>query len=268
MKLVARQQERCRRSSRRAPKPPTLGDLVTTDTELGRPAQASRPAAGRLLPSSDKANGETAAAVATELGPDKRNMFARRPTTSSSNTFTTGGKPRRTDSSEIGRIQHKLTYRVHAEEPAGLRRRPGPAGDPPGDQAGAGRRRPAPTRTPSDLGRPRTRPRCAAAPVGRLHRRLRHGVRHLRERAAPSGQGRHEGPSGSRRSELSRWASTCRSSRCWCWPWCSPRVSLLASKLLAPRSPNRREVGALRVRHRARARSRPSASRCASTWSR
>ena len=43
-------------------------------------------------------------------------------------------------------------------------------------------------------------------------------------------------------------------------------VSFIASKLLAPRSADRREVRAVRVRHRARARSRPSASRCASTW--
>ena len=89
------------------PKPPSLGDLVTTDTQL---ADQLKERTGRwtLLPSSDKANGETAAAVATELGPDKRNMFALPTDYVISNTYTTGGKPPRTDSSEIGRIQHKL----------------------------------------------------------------------------------------------------------------------------------------------------------------
>lgn len=89
------------------PKVPTLGDLVTTDTKL---ADKLKHRTGRwtLLPSSDKANGETAAAVATELGPDKRNVFALPTDYVISNTYTTGGKPSRTDSSEIGRITHRL----------------------------------------------------------------------------------------------------------------------------------------------------------------
>ena len=57
-----------------------------------------------------------------------------------------------------------------------------------------------------------------------------------------------------------------RSSPCWSWPSSSRVVSLVASRLLAPQRPDRGQVGALRVRHRARAASRPSASRCASTW--
>ena len=43
------------------------------------------------------------------------------------------------------------------------------------------------------------------------------------------------------------------------------RSARSASKLLAPQRPTAAKVGALRVRHRPRARTRPSASRCAST---
>ena len=214
----------CRRSSRPAAKVPTLGDLVTTDTEL---ADQLKEQTGRwlLLPSSDKANGETAAAVATELGPDKRNMFARPTDYVILNTFTTGGKPGRTDQSVFGRVSPQAAYRTDAEEPAGLRRRPAAEGHPPGD-AKPGQAPPVPAADPNsrvisviierDLG-------ALASAVGRLHRRLRHRVRHLRQRAAPAGQGGHAGPGGSRRSEPSRWASTSRSSLCWCSPCCLPR---------------------------------------------
>lgn len=88
-------------------KVPALGDLVTTDPQL---AAQLKEKTGRwlLTPTSDKANGETAAVIATELGPDKRNMFALPTDYVISNVYTTGGKPGRTDSSEIGRIGHKL----------------------------------------------------------------------------------------------------------------------------------------------------------------
>lgn len=97
-------------------KVPTLGDLVTTDTKL---ADKIKQQTGKwlLLPSSDKANGETAAAVATELGPDKRNMFALPTDYVISNTFTTGGKPGRTDASEVGRVFHKIKTALTFKNP-------------------------------------------------------------------------------------------------------------------------------------------------------
>jgi hypothetical protein len=97
-------------------KVPTLGDLVTTDTQLADKIK-KQTGKWRLLPSSDKANGETAAAVATELGPDKRNMFALPADYVISNTFTTGGKPGRTDASEVGRVIHKIKTAVTLKNP-------------------------------------------------------------------------------------------------------------------------------------------------------
>ena len=79
---------------------------------------------------------------------------------------------------------------------------------------------------------------------------------------------RRSGSLASRRPER-RWASTCRSSCCSCSPSLFAALSFAASsKLLAPTPSDEREGGAVRVRHRARAASRPSASRCASTSSR
>ena len=145
-----RRAKRCRRSSRPAARSPTLGDLVTTDPDLADRAQGARPAGWLLLPSSDKANGETAAAVATELGPDKRNMFAAADRLRRRQHLHDRWQDRAARTSpQIGRVRHKLRTALHAEEPAGLRRRPVAEGHPPGGEARAGAAGPdRPTRMP------------------------------------------------------------------------------------------------------------------------
>ncbi|MDQ6696535.1 MAG: hypothetical protein M3Z46_03655 [Actinomycetota bacterium] len=97
-------------------KVPVLGDLVTTDTNLADQLK-KQTGKWKLLPTSDKAIGETAAVVATELGPDKRNLFALPTDYVISNTFTTGGKPGRSGSSEINRIAHKIRSAITLKNP-------------------------------------------------------------------------------------------------------------------------------------------------------
>ncbi len=97
-------------------KVPVLGDLVTTDTKLADQLK-KQTGKWRLLPTSDKAIGETAAVVSTELGPDKRNLFALPTDYVISNTFTTGGKPGRSGSSEIDRVAHKIRSAITLKNP-------------------------------------------------------------------------------------------------------------------------------------------------------
>ncbi len=97
------------------PKTPTLGDIVV-DPKLAATIKR-RTGRWQLLPSSDKANGETAAAVATELGPEKRNVFAATTDYVILDTLTTGGKPGRNNSSMFGRVAHKLRTAVMLKNP-------------------------------------------------------------------------------------------------------------------------------------------------------
>ena len=88
---------------------------------------------------------------------------------------------------------------------------------------------------------------CAtSATSGSCRRSLRDlllAVRRVRPAAALPGQDAADRtsprprpkPSGS--GGLTRWASTCRSSRCWSWPSCSARSAGWRSKLLGPRNP-------------------------------
>jgi hypothetical protein len=88
-------------------KDPSLGDLITVDTQL-KDQLKQKTGKWHLLATSDKATGETAAVAAEYLGPADANLF---PTTSDYvviETFTSGGKPQRTDTSMVGRIAWKL----------------------------------------------------------------------------------------------------------------------------------------------------------------
>ncbi|MCU1453660.1 MAG: hypothetical protein JWN46_1806 [Acidimicrobiales bacterium] len=88
-------------------KDPSLGDLITTDTQL---KDQIKKLTGKwhLLATSDKATGETAAVAAEYVGPTKRNLFATTSDYVVLDTFTTGGKPQRTDTSMVGRVLWKL----------------------------------------------------------------------------------------------------------------------------------------------------------------
>ena len=97
-------------------KDPTLGDLVTVDQQL---ADKIKQQTGKwyLLPTSDKAVGETGAVVASELGPTGRNLFASTSDYVVIETFTTGGKPKRTDTSMTGRVKWKLSNLLRVKNP-------------------------------------------------------------------------------------------------------------------------------------------------------
>ena len=134
--------EGCRRS----------GDLVGTRP---RDADQLKEQTGRLDAPAELRQGEreTAAAVATELGAGQAQHVRRcRPTTSSSNTFTTGGKP----TTHGHRPDRRASSRSSA--PRGTLKNPTPyavvqlqQAIPQVDQARPGRRRvPPPTRTPGD----------------------------------------------------------------------------------------------------------------------
>ena len=203
------------------PKPPSLGDLVTTDTQL---ADKLKERTGRwtLLPSSDKANGETAAAVATSSGRTSATCSPCRLTTSSrTRSPRAASRPAQIRRDRAHPAQAEDC--VHVQEPAGLRRRAAAGRLPQVDEAwSAAAGAAADPNAAGDHGRARTRSRCAAASIGRLHRGVRHGLHHLRNALHRRDKAVMRARSGSRRSELSRWLSTCRSSRCWRWPWCSP----------------------------------------------
>jgi hypothetical protein len=95
---------------------PTLGDLITTDPKLVDELK-KKTGRWRLIPVSDKATGETQAVVATELGPEKRNLFALPTDYVIIETFTTGGKPQRTDASVVSRITHRLRTATMLKNP-------------------------------------------------------------------------------------------------------------------------------------------------------
>jgi hypothetical protein len=95
---------------------PTLGDLVTVDTAL---ADQIKEQTGKwyLLPTSDKAVGETSAVVAEDLGPEGRNLFAETTDYTILEVYTTGGKPKRTDTSLTGRVKWKLGNALRLKNP-------------------------------------------------------------------------------------------------------------------------------------------------------
>jgi hypothetical protein len=95
---------------------PTLGDLVTVDTAL---ADEIKQQTGKwyLLPTSDKAVGETSAVVAEDLGPEGRNLFAETTDYTILEVYTTGGKPKRTDTSMTGRVKWKLGNALRLKNP-------------------------------------------------------------------------------------------------------------------------------------------------------
>ena len=97
-------------------KDPTLGDLVTADPALAD-ENAAETGDWYLLPTSDKAVGETSAVVAEELGPDGRNMFAETTDYTIVETFTTGGKPKREDTSMWGRVKWKVGNALRLKNP-------------------------------------------------------------------------------------------------------------------------------------------------------
>ena len=140
------------------------------------------------------------------------------------------------------------------------RRRPTPGEAPPLPEADETQ--------PVDLGDHGPRPRRQAPAVGRRHASSPAIVfGGLLQHASTGGTSvvaaRRARPPPERREPA--WASTCRSSPCW-----SSAVALRGAQprrveAAGAAQPDAGQVGALRVRHRARAGSRPSASRCAST---
>ena len=95
---------------------PTLGDLVTVDQELADELKAQT-GEWYLLPTSDKAVGETSAVVAEDLGPEGRNLFAETTDYTILEVYTTGGKPKRTDTSMWGRVKWKVGNAVRLKNP-------------------------------------------------------------------------------------------------------------------------------------------------------
>ncbi len=88
------------------PKPPNLGDLVSADPKLN--SQIPTGKTWKLLSTSDAQTGDAVATANTFLGPDNANKCAKSTDCVLLNAFTTGGKPKRTDDSSIGRALYKL----------------------------------------------------------------------------------------------------------------------------------------------------------------
>ncbi|MCU1351698.1 MAG: hypothetical protein JWM05_907 [Acidimicrobiales bacterium] len=97
-------------------KDPSLGDLITVDPKL-KEEIAKKTGRWHLLATSDKATGETQAVAAEVLGPADRNLFASSSDYVVLETFTTGGKPQRTDTSMLGRIKWKLRKATMLKNP-------------------------------------------------------------------------------------------------------------------------------------------------------
>ena len=239
-------------------------------------ARATCPTGWILLASSDPQTGE-AQAVGVGLRHRRAQALRRaQPTSSSLDAFSYGGKeqPRpttpacstgsgsRPSGSSRGRSATRPTTRS-CRSSRSSRRRPTPGQAPP---AARGRRRPSRSSRWSWS--------ATSAPSGCRRSASRIFVRRscsrvLLQQPPPARQARRGGPTRPPPGALTGMGQylpdprparpgrrSSRRSASWrrgCW---------------RPRSPNAGQVGALRVRHRARAASRPSASRCASTSSR
>lgn len=98
-------------------KAPTLGDLVTIDTDLADSIN-EEVAPWKILATSNKYTGELQSVVSEHLGPNGTNQF---PNSAAGyvviDSFVTGGKKGRTDNSTIGRIKYKFTSAVEFDNP-------------------------------------------------------------------------------------------------------------------------------------------------------
>jgi hypothetical protein len=95
---------------------PSLGDLVTVDTELLDQLNAKvKP--WRVLETSNTYTGETQAVVAEALGPNEAKVFKAASDYQVIESFLTGGKKRRTDNSTLGRAIFKITSSFDIKPP-------------------------------------------------------------------------------------------------------------------------------------------------------
>lgn len=96
---------------------PTLGDLITIDTDLADSIN-DEVAPWKILATSNKYTGELQSVVSEHLGPNGTNTF---PNSAAGyvviDSFVTGGKKGRTDNSIIGRIKYKFTSAVEFDNP-------------------------------------------------------------------------------------------------------------------------------------------------------
>lgn len=97
-------------------KNPTLGDLVTVDTELRDQINAETDP-WKILESSNRYTGETQSVVAEALGPNGKGVFESASDYVVVQTFVTGGKTGRTDNSTLGRIWYKVTSALQFDNP-------------------------------------------------------------------------------------------------------------------------------------------------------
>ena len=159
----------------------------------------------------------------------------------------------RTDPSEIGRIEHKLRTAVRVQEPAAYAvvqlQTALVAG-----RRSQGRRRRCPTADPKaevDLGDPRARPRALRLPSIGFTVRVRHAVRHLRQRAAPPGQGGHARPGRQSPERPEPMGQYLPVVALLVLAVVFAAVSFAGLEAARPAQPDACQVGALRVRHRA-----------------
>jgi hypothetical protein len=90
---------------------PTRGDLVTADEEF-REQIDEEVAPWSILETSNKYTGETQSVVAEDLGPDGEGLFESASDYIVLDTYTTGGKAKRSDDSIVGRVLYKFTSAV------------------------------------------------------------------------------------------------------------------------------------------------------------
>lgn len=87
---------------------PTRGDLVTADEEFEEQINEDV-APWAILETSNKYTGETQSVVAEDLGPDGEGLFESASDYVVLDTYTTGGKSKRSDDSIVGRVLYKFT---------------------------------------------------------------------------------------------------------------------------------------------------------------
>lgn len=96
------------------PREPTLSDLLTVDPSINEELDLN---GWRLLSPSDPQSGEAQAAADAALGPDGTAKFEESSEYVIVNTFSIGGKDRRTDDSILGRVTYKIRSALELRHP-------------------------------------------------------------------------------------------------------------------------------------------------------